>query len=140
MELRVVATERELWKALVVRGIVFIEEQNVPYPDEVDDHEESALHVLGEEDGEPVAVGRLRLLEDWAKLERIAVRPAWRGRGYGRQMTRYLVAEAQRRGYRRLRMHAQAHLASFYAEFGFTVSGEMFRECGIDHYLMVREE
>ena len=37
---------------------------------------------LGAWDGQPVGAGRLHLLDDgWAKLERIAVRPRWRGRG-----------------------------------------------------------
>lgn len=140
MELRLVTSKRDLWKVLVVRGIVFVEEQQVPYADEVDDHEAMAIHVLGEEKGEPVAAGRLRLLDGWAKLERIAVRPAWRGRGFGRQIVEFLIAEARRRGYRRMRMHAQAHLADYYAAFGFVIDGPMFDECGIDHYLMIREE
>jgi predicted GNAT family N-acyltransferase len=138
LTLRVVTEDRDLWKVLVVRGIVFVEEQGVPYDGEVDEHEDGAVHVLGEVDGEPVASGRLRFVEGWAKLERIAVRRAWRGRGHGSAVVRFLIDEARRRGHAQLRMHAQAHLAQYYATFGFAVQGEIFQECGIDHYLMVR--
>lgn len=137
---RVVTDPQDVLKVLIVRGIVFIEEQQVAYDGEIDEFEESAVHVLGEIDGEPVAAGRLRFLDDWAKLERIAVRPGWRDRGLGRAMVEFLLDEARRRGYRRFTMHAQEHLVEFYRELGFKPVGEMFVECGIDHRTMNREE
>jgi predicted GNAT family N-acyltransferase len=137
---RVVTDPHDVLKALIVRGIVFVEEQNVPYVGEIDEFEESAVHVLGEIDGEPVAAARLRLLEDAAKLERIAVRPRWRGRGLGKRIVAFLLDEARRRGYRRFTMHAQSHLIDFYREFGFDVTGEPFVECGIDHQAMIKQE
>ena len=92
-------------------------------------------------DGEPVAAGRLRLVEDgWAKLERIAVRPRWRGRGLARRVVEALLAEAASRGATRSRLHAQVYLEDFYAGYGFRRRGEVFDECGIDHILMIRED
>ncbi|MFO7655265.1 MAG: GNAT family N-acetyltransferase [Candidatus Krumholzibacteriia bacterium] len=138
MELREVRGVSEFWMVLAVRSIVFVEEQKVAYSCEVDDHEEEAVHVLGTEDDEPVACGRLRLLDGWSKLERVAVRPAWRGRGYGRDVVEFLLKEARQRGYARHRMHAQAHLVDYYRGMGFVPEGDLFQECGIDHYAMVR--
>ena len=137
---RVVTEEADVLKALIVRGVVFIEEQGVAYDGEIDDFEGTAVHILGEQGGEPVAAGRLRFLEDWAKLERIAVRKRWRGRNYGRQAVSFMLAEARRRGFRRFKLHAQAHLVDFYREFGFVPEGEVFDECGIDHYLMTLQD
>jgi predicted GNAT family N-acyltransferase len=130
----------DLIKVLIVRGIVFVEEQHVPYGEEIDAHELEALHVLGELEGEPVAAGRIRFLDDCAKLERIAVRDRYRGRGIGRQLVEYLMAVARERGFRRFKMHAQAHLRDFYGRHGFTAVGPMFKEAGIDHYLMIRQD
>ena len=138
--LRVVTDPQDVLKAMIVRGIVFIEAQLVPYDGVSDEFEESAVHVLGEIDGEPVAAGRLRFLGDWAKLERIAVRPRWRGRGLGREVVEFLLTEARRRGYQRFTMHAQVHLVDFYRELGFEPAGDVFVECGIDHQTMTREE
>jgi predicted GNAT family N-acyltransferase len=137
---RVVDAPQDVLKAMIVRGIVFIEEQQVGYDGEIDAYEETAVHVLGEIDGEPVAAGRLRFLDDRAKLERIAVRPRWRGRGYGRGMVAFLLDEARRRGYRSFTMHAQAHLVDYYRQQGFEPVGGVFVECGIDHRTMNRDE
>jgi predicted GNAT family N-acyltransferase len=138
--LRIAETSADLLKCHVVRGIVFVEEQGVPYDLEIDEFEASALHVLWEEDGEPVATGRVRFPGGWAKLERIAVRQAWRSHGLGERIVERLLELSRERGYHRFKLHAQAHLRPYYERLGFAVQGELFKEADIDHYLMVREE
>ena len=136
---RIAETKEDVLKVMVVRGIVFIEEQGVDWEGEIDEFEDESLHVLGEVDGQPVATGRLRTLSDgWTKLERIAVRPAWRKRGFAKGMVEFLLAAATERGAKRLKMHAQVYLEDFYGEFGFHREGAIFDECGIDHILMTR--
>jgi len=137
---KIVTTTDELIKAYMVRAIVFIEEQRVSYAEEVDEYEYSATHILGEMDGEPMAAGRIRFLGEWAKLERIAVRTGWRGRNLGHQLVDYMLTVARQKGFRKFKMHAQAHLEKFYAVHGFKRQGERFQEAGIDHYLMIRED
>ena len=137
---RIVKTLDELMKVFIVRGIVFIDEQEVPYSIEMDEHEYSALHILGEIENEPIAAGRLRFMNDWAKLERIAVRKEYRNRGYGHQLVDYMLSVARTRGYHKFRMHVQAHLRDYYGKHGFKVVGDLFKEADIDHYLMVMEE
>ena len=137
--IRIAATPDDLLKVMVVRGIVFVEEQGVDWEGEFDEHEDTAVHVLGEAGGQPVAAGRLRLLPDGAaKLERIAVRPRWRGRGLAHAVVRFLLDEAARRGATRFKLHAQVYLEGFYAGYGFVREGGVFDECGIDHILMTR--
>ena len=139
--IRTAVSKEDILKVLVVRGIVFIEEQGVDWEGEIDEFEDSATHVLAEVDGQPVGAGRMRVLPDgWAKLERIAVRPRWRGRGLARSLVSYLLEEAQGRGLSRFKLHAQVYLEDFYREFGFVRQGEIFVECGIDHILMVRQD
>lgn len=138
---RTATTPEDVLKVMVIRGIVFIEEQQVDWEGEIDEFEDTSLHILGEVEGQPVASGRLRELSDgWFKLERIAVRPRWRGRGYARGMVQQLVDEAARRGAHKMKMHAQVYLEDFYNAFGFRREGPIFDECGIDHILMIREE
>ncbi len=131
-------TADEKLKAFVVRGIVFCGEQQVPYSIEWDEHETSALHVLGQVGDEPVAAGRIRFLDGYAKLERIAVRAECRGRGYGHGLTDFMIQTAKEKGFSRCKMHAQVHLKDFYVEHGFEAQGDIFVEAGIDHALMVR--
>ena len=139
--IRIARSQKDILKVMVVRGIVFIEEQGVDWEGEIDEFEAESTHFLGECEGQPVAAGRLRFLPDGrAKLERIAVRPTWRGRGYARRMVEHLLEEARRQGAQRLTLHAQVYLEDFYASFGFQRQGGIFRECEIDHILMTRED
>ena len=141
LELRIATSEEDVLKALVVRGIVFIEEQEVDWKGEIDEFEKTSVHILGEAGGEPVAVGRLRFFEGgWAKLERIAVRPRWRGKGYAKEIVAFMLDRASAEGAVKFKMHAQVHLEEFYGAFGFRREGDIFVECGIDHITMVRED
>jgi predicted GNAT family N-acyltransferase len=141
LSLRIATSEEDVLKVLVVRGIVFIEEQQVDWEGEIDEFEKTATHFLGEVGGQPVATGRLRHLEDgWVKVERIAVRPRWRGQGYAKEIVAFMLDHAQAKGTGKFKMHAQVYLEDFYREFGFVREGGVFGECGIDHILMVRED
>lgn len=141
LHLRIATSDLDVLKAHVIRGIVFIEEQEVDWEGEIDAFEAEAIHILGEADGQPVACARLREVDGGVmKLERIAVRRRWRGRGYGRQVVEFMLAHARTLGAKRFKMHAQSHLEDFYAQLGFTREGDNFDECGIDHVTMVRDE
>ena len=88
-----------------------------------------------------MAAGRLRFLEDgWAKVERIAVRPRWRGRGCAKRYRRFHAGPRPSPGRRSFKLHAQVYLEDFYKDFGFRREGAVFDECGIDHILMIRED
>jgi len=137
---RIAGSPEDQLKAFMVRCIVFCGEQGVPYDIERDEHEASAVHILGEIGGEPVAAGRLRYLPEYAKLERIAVRQPYRDRGIGRELTEFLLSVARERGYSNYRMNAQAHLEAFYGESGFSAVGEKFLEADIEHILMTRDD
>jgi len=138
--IRLALTSEDILKCLVVRGIVFIEEQEVDWEGEIDEFENTSTHILGEVDGQPVAAGRLRFIDGWAKLERVAVRPKWRGQGLARDIIAFLMAEADRQGAKKFKLHAQVYLKDLYEQFGFHQEGDVFDECGIPHILMLREE
>jgi predicted GNAT family N-acyltransferase len=137
---RVVTSPEDLLKVYAVRSIVFIEEQHCPWALEFDGLDEGAIHILGEQDGEPAAAARIRLLGDYAKLERIAVRAGYRGQRIGERLVDYMASVAHQHGFTTLKMHAQAHLTGFYRAHGFEVCGELFEEAGIDHYPMLRRD
>ena len=140
VSLKVASSPEDRLKAFMVRCVVFCGEQGVRYDIEHDEFEHTATHVLGEIGGEPVAAGRLRCLPDYAKLERIAVRAPYRGRGIGVEITRFLMKLARERGYSSFRMNAQAHLEAFYGRLGFRAVGDIFLEADIEHLLMIRED
>jgi predicted GNAT family N-acyltransferase len=136
---RVVTKPADLLAAYCVRSIVFVGEQRCSFREEFDGLDDEAIHVLGEQGGEPVAAGRVRAVDGgWAKLERIAVLEPARGHGLGHRLVEFLLEVARQNGHCRFKLHAQAHLERFYERHGFERRGEMFLEAGIDHVLMVR--
>jgi ElaA protein len=134
-------TGRELYSVLVARSEVFVVEQNCVYLDP-DGHDESSVHLLGEENGELAAY--LRILPPGEKyseasLGRVLTREKWRGTGLGR----VLVAEGVRQcellfSGAPIRIGAQAHLSGFYGEFGFEAISDPYDEDGIPHIDMLR--
>lgn len=135
----IASTFDDLLKVMSVRAIVFIEEQQCPYEIEVDGQDHAAIHLLGEWNGEPIAAGRIRFFHPYAKLERLAVRQQFRGRGYGDRMLQLMMATARDRGFERMKMHAQVRAAEFYRKRGFQRRGDIFVEADIEHVLMVYE-
>lgn len=117
-----------------VREPVFIHEQGVPAAMEWDALDPDSIHILARSsDGTPI--GTARLSPD-RRIGRMAVLPAWRGRGVGSALLRHLIAHARTLGYPELVLHAQTHALGFYEGFGFTAFGQPFDEAGIAHRQM----
>lgn len=126
-------TAYDLWR---LRQDVFVVEQECPYPDlDGRDLEDATLHVLLVEDG--VLVGCLRVLDDgeWARIGRVLVAPAGRGRGLAAQLMDAAMAAC---GDREIRLDAQSGLTGFYEAYGFEVTGPEYDEDGIMHVPMSR--
>jgi predicted GNAT family N-acyltransferase len=117
-----------------VRRAVFIDEQGVPEAMEWYADDAGALHLLAL-DGAGQAIGCARLLPD-GHVGRMAVLPAWRGRGVGRALLDATIDAAQARGHTLLKLSAQTHAAGFYARAGFVAMGEEYEEAGIPHVAM----
>lgn len=136
---RVVSSLKDLLRVYSVRSIVFVEEQNCPYDIEVDGLDFTAMHVLGEIDNEPFAAGRIRFLGEYVKFERLAVRKAFRGMGYGNQLIEFMMGAAREKGYSKFKLHAQTHALEFYEKHGFRAKGDVFMEADMEHQLMTYE-
>jgi ElaA protein len=129
-------TAYDVWR---LRQQVFVIEQDCPYPDlDGRDLEESTRHVVLLDDDDDGAVsGTLRVLDDgdWARIGRVVVAPAARGRGLAALMMDEAVALC---GDREVRLDAQTGLTAFYARYGFEVAGPEFDEDGVMHVPMRR--
>lgn len=120
-----------------VREQVFVQEQKVPLELEWDGLDAEALHVLAEDpEGRPIGTGRM--LAD-GHIGRVAVLPAWRGRGVGRALVAALLELARRRGLHRVRLAAQTGAIGFYETLGFVAHGPEFIDAGIPHRHMERQ-
>jgi predicted GNAT family N-acyltransferase len=128
---------REQARLSQVRRAVFIDEQGVPEALEWDADDAGALHILAI-DGAGQAIGCARLLPD-GHIGRMAVLPAWRGRGVGRALLATVINAAQARGHSTLLLSAQTHAADFYARAGFVAIGAVYEEAGIPHVAMLKK-
>ncbi|MFT3762808.1 MAG: GNAT family N-acetyltransferase [Pseudoxanthomonas sp.] len=119
-----------------VRDAVFVREQGVP-PELERDALDPLCHHFVARDPAGQAIGTGRLTPE-RKLGRMAVLPAWRGRGVGEALLQALVAKARELGWQELSLHAQAPAEGFYARNGFVPTGPRFEEAGIPHQAMYR--
>ncbi|MBL8511679.1 MAG: GNAT family N-acetyltransferase [Betaproteobacteria bacterium] len=123
-----------------VRHTVFVVERGVPVEIERDPNDADAqrhIHIAArDETGNIIGTGRLVLSEPLPRIGRMAVLKAWRRHGVGAAMLDMLCAEAQKRGYEKVTLHAQTHAAPFYYKHGFLSHGGEFLEAGIPHLEM----
>lgn len=127
---------RDVRALSAIRRAVFIDEQGVPEALEWDEHDAGALHLLAIDVG-GIPIGCARLLRDdhlCAHIGRMAVLPAWRGRGVGRALLAAALRAGQ--GHDTLRLSAQIQAVGLYAAAGFVTVGEVYEEAGIPHIAM----
>ena len=124
-------------QAREIRFEVFVHEQKVPPNSELDEIDPIAMHVLSRDPaGTPRGTGRLFADPkdpSCAHIGRMAVLKAARGSGCGASIMRTLIAEARRRGFKRIVLSAQTHAIPFYEKFGFRADGPTYPDCGIPH-------
>ncbi|WP_430787573.1 GNAT family N-acetyltransferase [Virgibacillus flavescens] len=139
MDIKIVESNAELEQAYHVRTTVFVEEQKVPPEMELDQFDETAIHLVGTKNGVPIAAARLRFVDTYGKLERICVLDTERGKSYGKLMIQRMELEIKNNDYNKAKLNAQTHAEAFYERLGYeTVSGE-FMDAGIPHVTMVKE-
>lgn len=139
MNVKIVESEEELQQAYDIRMVVFVEEQNVPPEEEIDDLEGSAIHFIGYDHENPVAASRLRFVEEYGKLERICVLKEARGKSFGKEIIQAMEKVVQEKGFKKAKLNAQTHAEGFYQKLGYhTISGE-FMDAGIPHVTMTKE-
>jgi predicted GNAT family N-acyltransferase len=139
VNVKVVDNEKELEDAFSVRRTVFIDEQNVPEEEEIDQYEEDAIHFVSYQEGSPIAAGRFRVVDGFGKVERICVLKSARNTGAGKAIMNKIEAYAIEKGLHKLKLNAQTHAIPFYAGLGYEPVSEEFLDAGIPHRTMVKK-
>ena len=126
-----------------IRRTVFIDEQDVPEElewDGLDADPQTCVHLLAESrDGQPIGTVRMLIDNHVGHIGRMAVLPAWRGRGIGSALLDAVLAVAAQRQLRSTWLNAQTQVTGFYARAGYRISGEEFLDAGIPHRRMQRD-
>lgn len=115
---KVARTLEDLMQVTAIRSAVFLTDQACPYEEEFDGNDLCSAHLIGMVGSEPAACIRARFFGDFCKLERLAVRQAYRRSRLSFMMVQAGIELARKKGFRRIYGHAQDRLVDFWAHFG----------------------
>lgn len=132
--------EEALWARIIdLRLRVYVKEQGVTIPEELDGLDPVALHWAALVDDRVVGTARLLLGDDEAKFGRLAVEPTHRRGGIATLLLEAAVARARAAGVRRVTLDAQTRVTALYEQLGFRAVGDVFLDARIDHIKMIRD-
>ena len=120
--------------AMEIRMEVFVNEQKVPADMELE-WENECIHFLFIYRKKAIGTARYRRTDQGIKFERFAFLKDYRGKGYGRDIIRYMLTDVYHFS-QMVYLHAQSDVVDFYKKMGFIIVGKKFMEAGIEHYPM----
>lgn len=128
--------EIDMEAAQSIRMEVFVQEQDVPEDEEMDEYDDVAVHAIAISHGIVIGTGRLLLDGFEAKIGRMAVLQSKRRSGVGSLLMAFLEREAVTNGALVIVLHSQTYVSDFYEKHGYRCEGSVFLEAGIEHVLM----
>lgn len=136
MRVELAKTEDQIQEVFNIRRTVFVEEQQVPLEEEIDEYENDSTHFVLYDQNHAVGAGRFRVLEGVGKVERICVLKSLRGKGAGRELMLAIEEYAKRQPLSQLKLNAQTYAIPFYEGLGYKVTSDEFMDAGIPHKTM----
>lgn len=134
---KIAQSEQEKQDAFFVRKEVFVKEQGLPLPLEVDDLDKIATHIVAYYKQQPIAASRIIVNDksDSVKVERLSVLPKFRRKQIGIQMMQMIEAFIRKNfpNVSVIKIHAQIHAIPFYEKQGFSVTSPEFMDNYIPH-------
>lgn len=124
----------DLKACLLLRRIVFIQEQAVSEADELDELDGVAIHLLASDGGTPVGTARIVLAGASGKIGRVCVLPSHRGTGLGAALIRATLDRLRAEpAIATAQLGAQSYAIGFYERLGFSAFGLEYLDAGIPH-------
>lgn len=121
-----------------LRHEVFVVEQGYSAEGEVDALDDVAHHIIALDGETPVATARVVMDGQTAKIGRVCVLRALRGKGLGADLVRAAVDHARTLDAARIVLGSQAYAVPFYAKLGFSPFGDLYEDEGEPHQMMER--
>ncbi len=116
----VVTTYEQLLHAYAIRSICFMEEHGVKAQQTFDGNDYQATHMIVYSGDEPIGALRIRWFKDFAKIERMAFREAYRNTHVLKMFVDFVFNHVARKGYDKVIAHAQPKYARLWRIlFGF---------------------
>lgn len=135
MNVLIATTQKELVDHFMVRGKVFIIEQEIDWEIEFDGLDDQCV-LFNAYIGDEIA-GAARLYHN--KVGRLATLKAYRSKGVGRKLMQFIEEYARKTGLEDLVLNSQYYIKDFYLNLGYIPSGDIFQEAEIDHIRMTKK-
>lgn len=134
-------TPHELYAIIKLRNEVFVVEQNCVFQD-ADDKDQPSYHLMGMNKDKIVAYSRIvppGIAYKEPSIGRVVSSPSLRSTGMGKElMTQSIESLYKLFGNTPIKIGAQVYLLKFYASHGFTSTGDIYLEDGIEHITMLK--
>lgn len=129
-----ISSEKELQQCLNIRKEVFVIGQQVSLAEEMDGKDETSTHYLLKVAEQAVGVARVRYIDSYAKIERVAILDAYQNRGLGKKLMHAIMQDLSARTQLQCaRLSSQTHAIAFYERLGFVVCSDEYLDAGIPH-------
>lgn len=129
-----IISEQDRKDCFHIRRKVFIEGQNVPEELEIDGLDSAADQYLLKVDGAAAGTARVRFIENKAKVERVAILSHFQGKGLGKKLMEYIIADIKKsEKIEIIALSSQVLAIPFYLSFGFKVVSDEYPDAGIAH-------
>ena len=132
MKVVVAKTQKEIIDNMLIRGYVFVIEQEIDWEIEYDGLDQECVLFTAYLDDK--AVGAARLYKN--KVGRVATLKEYRKQGIGKEIMSAIEKYAKEMEMPYLKLHAQLYVRDFYEHLGYIVEGDIFLEADIEHVLM----
>jgi hypothetical protein len=117
----IVKTHTQLFHALIVEAICFVEERGMATDLIFDGNDLQATHVVVYDNEEPIGTVRIRWFKDFAEFERTCFRPKWRNPRVLKTCAQFAFDHVARKGFDRVVTHASPVYAQLWCRLlGFT--------------------
>lgn len=135
MKVVVAKTQKELLDNVLVRGYVFVVEQEIDWEIEFDGLDDICVLFTAYIDESPI--GAARLFKN--KVGRVATLKEYRKQGVATLIMKKIEEYALKNNMKYLKLNAQLQVKDFYLHLGYIPEGEIFQEADIDHIKMTKE-
>ncbi len=127
-------SDEDIQRCLEIRFKVFVEGQNVPLEEEVDGKDAESMHYLLFINEHPVGTARVRCMDSYSKIERVAILNESQGKGLGRDIMKFILSDIQNHStVKKVRLSSQTYAIPFYEKLGFSVCSEEYMDACIPH-------
>lgn len=128
----------DLEQCFNIRHLVFVIGQKVPVDEDIDGKDEQSDHYLLHANDTAVATARVRYINQYAKIERVAVLDSFQGQGLGMHLMQHILKELKTKpDIEKAQLGAQTQAIAFYEKLGFSVCSDEYLDAGIPHKDMV---